>query len=274
MRIASIIAAVGLAAMLFAVPAAAQELPAPSAPPAPQEAPPMPPPGAPGMPGPMPPPGQPGMMPPGQPGQPAMSPAEQQELRELIETVKIARLSKELGLSDEQSVLLVRKYDETRRRFAQANQERQVILRELKEKVRSGKSDDDVQQSLDKLIAHDREAADARMKVYEEVGRDLTATQRAKLYVFINEFDNDMRRLVQRAREAEGSRLMRFREMRGGFQQPGEAPGGEFGRGQRPGGLPPRLEQRLRQQDGPAGPRPAPPAQRRSEPQPPAPNNP
>lgn len=154
---------------------------------------------------------------------PADRAKEEQDLRALVETVKMARLTKELGLNDEQAVLLVRKYDEVRERLASLNRERQQLLRELREAVRAGKPEAEIERALDKLVAHDRKIAETRTKVYEEIGKDLTATQRAKLYVFMNDFENDMRRLVQRARESGAGRFLRMREETRGA--PGEGPG-------------------------------------------------
>lgn len=204
--------------------------------------------------GPPPPPAAGRPVPPSDRGKSPMDPQEEQDLRKLVETVKMVRLSQELGLSDEETVLLVRQYDEARARIGAMVRERQQILRHLRDSVRDGKPEAEIQEALDRLIAQDRRVADAKMQVYEKVGQNLTATQRAKLYVFINDFEADMRRMIQRAREIGRAGALRGREgLRG---RPGEL-------GDEVGGPPrPPLGPRGRGAMGPGpamGPQPGPP---------------
>lgn len=139
---------------------------------------------------------------------------EDKELRELIETVRMVRLSKALGLNDEQTVVLTRQYGKYREDLQKAQQERQQLLRDLKENVRSDAPDDQIQSALNKLVEHDRKTVEIRQSVLDEVGKDFTPKQKAKLYVFVSDFDQEMRKLVERAREGGAGPLMRFREMR------------------------------------------------------------
>src|SRR5690606_38144583 len=61
-----------------------------------------------------------------------------QETRKLLEQVMIARLSKELSLDDEQTVLLVRRFAEQKQEVVSLNRERQVRMRELSAAVADG----------------------------------------------------------------------------------------------------------------------------------------
>ncbi|MDX9971702.1 MAG: hypothetical protein RBU21_01800 [FCB group bacterium] len=177
-------------------------------------------------------------------------PLEEKDLRQLVETVKMVRLSQQLGLNDEQTVIMMRMYDRYREHNAQLKREQQQLLRQLKEVTKAGKPDAEIEAALQKLLEQDRKIADSRNKALEYAGKDLNATQRAKLYVFLSEFEEDMRRLIQRARQASPERLMRMRELRDNSL---DRPEGPRGPGDRPGMPPPRPRR------GPDDPIPAPP---------------
>jgi Spy/CpxP family protein refolding chaperone len=158
---------------------------------------------------------------------------DEQDVRSLIETVRIVRLSQELGLTDEQTVLLVRQFNETKERVAEIQKERQRIAQELRELVESGGPEDEIEAKLDQVVAHDKEAVMARFDAFERISEGLSAVQKAKLYVFIGDFEKRMRSMVERARRL-------FREERfgegGGFGRGGYGRGrGGFGRGGREG---------------------------------------
>ena len=136
---------------------------------------------------------------------------EQAELAELIETVKVVRLSRELGLNNEQTVVLVREYEEARDRLEELRRQRQEALKQLKDAIKAGEDDTSVDEKLKTTLKVDREMANLRFDLVQRAYQNLSPTQTAKLYVFLSEFEGDMRRLLQRARE-QGPGLMRLRE--------------------------------------------------------------
>lgn len=211
----SLATAVLVLALVGMVTAGAQELPA--APPREEPAPGgYPPPG---------PPGPPREGPRGPMGRGGFDQMDNQDVRELIETVKMVRLTKELGLTQEQTVVLVKQYNEYKERLERLSQRRQERLRDLKDAVHSD-NNDRIEAALKALITQDAEIAEMRRTAFNEVGKELTIKQKARLYVFLQEFDQDMRRLIQRARERgegpgmSGPMLNRMREMREGRQGP------------------------------------------------------
>lgn len=150
--------------------------------------------------------------------------------RELLEQVMMARVSKELALDEPQTVLLVRAFTEFRDQMAELRRHRNQILNDLKNLIREGKDNAAIQSKLDTLIAHDERVAAARRELYERAGADLTPWQRAKLYVFMSDFEAEVRRLVKKAQE----RVNRIR-LEG---DPGLRPPGRPGR-PGPGPFPP-----------------------------------
>ncbi len=137
----------------------------------------------------------------GAPGRAAAAQAEDRELRELVEAVMAARLARELGLDDEQTVLLVRRFSEFKKQMADLKNQRQETMKTLKADLKAGAPDAQIQEDLNKLMDQDVKVLEARKEAYAQVAAGLSVPQQARLYVFLTEFETDMRRLVQKARE-------------------------------------------------------------------------
>jgi len=175
--------------------------------------------------------------------------------RELLMQVMVARLSRELELSDEDTVLMVREFADFQERMQDLHQEHRDLSVELRELVERGAPEDTIEAKLDALVEHEEAIADAQQEVYEEMADGLSVENRARLYLFMDEFKRDMRRLVQRAQQRHwGSG--RDPGMRRGPDRPGGR--GEF-RGPRGPGERDRPD-RPRRGPGRGGPPPPPPA--------------
>jgi hypothetical protein len=124
-----------------------------------------------------------------------------QEVQGLVEIVMLARMSRELDLDDEQTILLVRRFEETKEQMTNLTKQRAEALDELRASVRDEEAENVIETKLERLIAVDRDLAEVKLKAFDEVGEGFTVTQRAKLYVFVQEFESEMRRLVDRARK-------------------------------------------------------------------------
>jgi len=138
------------------------------------------------------------------------------ELDELVEQVMAARLAKALGLNDEQTVLMVRRFGEYKQELSTMKRQRQELLKELREAIKAGLDDAQIESRHHALIEKDSALIEFKRSVYERAAEGLTISQRAKLYVFLSDFDNEMRRLVQHARERSMDRMRR--------SQPGPEP--------------------------------------------------
>lgn len=124
--------------------------------------------------------------------------------REVLEQVMVARLSDKLGLTDEQSVLLVRRFTRFRSEQQQAQRERTEAMKALREALRpAGQEPDEeaVAGALRRVAeATDRIAAQRR-GLQETMGEGLTAVQKGRMLVFLEEFEGEMRELIKDARE-------------------------------------------------------------------------
>jgi hypothetical protein len=127
-------------------------------------------------------------------------PQKSREMRALFEQVMIARLSQELELDDAQTILLVRRIGEVKEKAAQIRKERSRALREIQERTASDRNSSEIAPALQKLMQADQELARLRLEAYEKAAEGLHDWQRARLYIFLQEFDSEMRRLIERAR--------------------------------------------------------------------------
>ena len=123
------------------------------------------------------------------------------ESRKLLEEVLMARLTRELALDEEQTVLMVRHLAEFRDNMAALRRERMVLSRNLRQAVREGKDEEAIAKVLEEVVAHEEKAAEARREIVDFDGFELTTWQKAKLYLFIVDFESDMRRLLKQAQE-------------------------------------------------------------------------
>ncbi|MCC6144919.1 MAG: hypothetical protein IT368_14025 [Candidatus Hydrogenedentes bacterium] len=122
--------------------------------------------------------------------------------REVLEKVLIARLSEDLALDDAQTVLLVRRYTEVRDKLAELRQKRADLMRQLREAVDSNNDNAKLTGLLEELQSIDGEMARTKEAAFDAMAADLTPWQRARVYIFFSEFENQMRRwLVEVRRE-------------------------------------------------------------------------
>lgn len=135
-----------------------------------------------------------------------------QEIREMVTTVMMVRMSRELELSDEQTVLMVRNFSELRDKLTDLGEKRGKLIDTLRDKVDNHAPDSEIEPLLDQLMSIDDQREAARREAFEKAGADLTVSQRAKLYIFTQDFEWHMRRLIMKAREIGGDRVKRWHD--------------------------------------------------------------
>jgi Spy/CpxP family protein refolding chaperone len=134
------------------------------------------------------------------------------DVRQLVHIVMMARLAQELNLSDEDTVKLVRRFEEHRVKIEQNANERRRATEDLKTAIKDNAGDDAMKQKLDAVKKLDEQQVELRRNAVNDVSIDLTPRQQAQLYIFINDFENNVRRMIHRARELGAETLMRMRE--------------------------------------------------------------
>jgi hypothetical protein len=135
-----------------------------------------------------------------------------QEIREMITTVMMARMSRELELTDEQTVVMVRDFADLRDTLSRLSDERHEVIETLRDKVDNGAPDAEIEPLLSTLMAVDEERDAVRRETFEKAGAGLTISQRAKLYIFVQDFEWHMRKLIMKAREIGGDRVKQWHD--------------------------------------------------------------
>ena len=144
------------------------------------------------------------------------------DVRELVEMVRVMKLSKELCLTDEETITLVKRHSEYKDKMNLLAKERQQTVAELKVLLKSDAEAGEVELQLEKAMQLDEKALKAASGGIKKIAEGLSVQQRAKLYVFMNEFTKDMRQLVNRVRER-SDEMRRSRMGRQGMEG-GEGP--------------------------------------------------
>ena len=214
----------------------------------PEGPPPGPAPGGPSA-GPPPEPGPPppGIAPPGPAPQTRPGAAREARGREMLEQVMVARLSEELGLTDEQSVLMVRRFSQFKKETQQLQKERAETVRELRQTALKGDPDPAaVAPLLERALHLNERIALQRQRLFHAMAEGMDPVQQAKLLLFLDEFEGQMRQVVKTAQE---------RRAPGPPDRMGPPPGGQPGPPPGPG-IPRPHKQGDR---APIGPPPAPP---------------
>lgn len=137
---------------------------------------------------------------------------EDKDLRELIDTVRMYRLSKVLELSDEQTVMLMRRYDDFKKQIASIWEKRGKTMELLRQKVESNAPESEIEEVLNSLVQLEEESFRAKNELIQKTGEGLTIRQRAKMLLFLQDFERDMRRLLEKAREFQGADKEQARE--------------------------------------------------------------
>lgn len=121
------------------------------------------------------------------------------DARDLVETVMMVRMAEELQLDDEQTVMMVRRLRELKQEMMKMRHERWDRYKELKNALDNDENGEAIDSQLNELLDYDRKLETFKQDRLETLSEGLTTAQRAKLYVFLCEFENDMRHLVHRA---------------------------------------------------------------------------
>jgi len=151
-------------------------------------------------------PGHHGPPPPGMGGMHGMGLRQQfenmdrEEMRELIEKIRIAKLSQELELSDEQTVKLMRKFRETKERMEVFHKERKKLMENLRKAVHANNAAK-ADKILDLLNQQEADGMKLKRNSFIETAEGLSQIQKAKLYLFMNEFERHMRTFIDRAKQ-------------------------------------------------------------------------
>ena len=123
------------------------------------------------------------------------------DVRELVEILRAAKVSKALGLSEEESFKLFQAFEEQKGIGESLEKEIRASMEALKKAVRDEGTDEEIEALLDKTMAAELALQEHRVNAFGKLTDDFTMEQRAKFYIIMHDFDDDMRRMVHEARK-------------------------------------------------------------------------
>ncbi len=120
-------------------------------------------------------------------------------LHEMVEAILMLRLSQALDLSREQILALSERVGIYKDQLHEMKWQIGAARADLRDAVDSGEPDPVISQRLEDCLMQEEAIADLLRKVITESRKDLSAEQAAKFYLFVGDFENEMRELVRRA---------------------------------------------------------------------------
>lgn len=123
------------------------------------------------------------------------------EARELVEMVLMVRLKKAMDLTDEQTLRLVRDVGKYKDQLLEMKTQIGSSREALKKALGSGASDGSIGKMLEGLLMQEVAIAELISTLVKEAQKDFSTAQAAKLYLFVDDFEQAMRRLIYRAQQ-------------------------------------------------------------------------
>ncbi len=129
---------------------------------------------------------------------------EEKDPREIIEKVRIYKLTEELDLSEEQMTKLFPRLKEMRKNEQEFHKQRIEIVQKLKELLEEKAKEQEIIKTLSRLQELQKKRFESQLRELEEVKQILTPEQQARFIIFQEEFEKEIRDLI---REVRGRRL-------------------------------------------------------------------
>lgn len=123
-----------------------------------------------------------------------------EENRDMMQQVMVSRLTRDLGLNDEQSLLVMRRFGELGEQQRELRRKRMAVIQKLRPVLKRQQNEEALKQLMNELEGIKRESAASEQtlrKAFEDMNLDIW--QKAKVELFLNDFESQMRRIVQQA---------------------------------------------------------------------------
>jgi len=130
----------------------------------------------------------------------------EEDIRELIEVVRVWRMSRELDLSEKQALKLLVISDKHREAVGEMREQRQGVIDNLRDALDEGKDGSEIETLIERVDEIDGRMARAEREQRKQLLEGLSPEQKARFYVFRRQFERDVREtirhIMERRREA------------------------------------------------------------------------
>ena len=121
------------------------------------------------------------------------------DLHELLQTILMVRLAQSVELTDEKVVEFSKRVGSFKDQLHEMKWQIAASRETLRDAVECKDPDAVIRQKLDDCLLQELAITDLLRKLVHESRKDLTDVQAAKFYLFLGDFEQEMRRLVERA---------------------------------------------------------------------------
>jgi len=143
--------------------------------------------------------------PPGVPRGGPPSEEQREEIRKKMEAVKVSRLTEELKLDEKTAAKFIPVITALDRKRRVLMRENRLMLEELRNQLSAPQPDENkLKTAVGKLEKNHREIMSLRDKEISAIKDNLTVTQQARYFLFHQEFQREMRGMVESARKGTG----------------------------------------------------------------------
>ncbi len=121
--------------------------------------------------------------------------------REVLEQVLLAKVAKQLKLNDEQTVILVRKFNEQKEVLLQKTQQRNNLASEIRRLIhdKTKANPKELEEKFSQLLKMDMELAELKQKWVDNLSMDLPLDSKIQLYLLFSDFENEVRKFLRKA---------------------------------------------------------------------------
>ncbi len=119
----------------------------------------------------------------------------------MLEVIKILKIVEFLDLDEEQTIAFFPKLKKIEKHKRESFRERRKLLGKLHKQLEQEKSDKSIKQTIDKVLKFDKDAKEKEEQLQEEMLSVLTIKQQAKLLIFQERFEEEIRKIIKELRK-------------------------------------------------------------------------
>lgn len=131
----------------------------------------------------------------------AQEPFDKKDPREIIEKVRIYKLTETLDLTEEQMTKFFLHLKDMRKNEQDFQDQRMVLLQELRNLVKTNAREQEIINILNKFQELQKKRLTNQMQEIESLKKILTPVQQAKFLIFQENFEREIRALIREVRK-------------------------------------------------------------------------
>ncbi len=131
----------------------------------------------------------------------AQEPYDKKDPREIIEKVRIYKLTEALDLTEEQTTKFFPHLKEMRKTEQEFQKQRLELIQKLRDLLKNNAPEQEIVNVLNKFQEIHKKRITAQMKEIEDLRQILTPVQQAKFMIFQEDFEREIRELIREVRK-------------------------------------------------------------------------